>query len=55
MNTDQAKQKVAQPAEESLKKHGDQLEQQVREAAGEQLQHEDNEKGREAPPNRSRQ
>jgi hypothetical protein len=36
MNTDQPKSKVAQPADEELKKHGDQLEKQVKDAAGSQ-------------------
>ncbi|GAB3552868.1 hypothetical protein GCM10027343_39020 [Noviherbaspirillum agri] len=34
MNSEQAKPGVAQPAEESLKKHGDQLEKPVEQAAG---------------------
>lgn len=38
MNTDQPKSAVAQPAGEALKKHGDQLQKQVDEAAGKQLQ-----------------
>lgn len=38
MNTDQPKSGVAQPADEALKKHGDQLQRQVDEAAGKQLQ-----------------
>lgn len=47
MNTDQNKEKVAQPAEESLKKHGDQFEKQVKDAAGKQDK--DETKGKEAP------
>lgn len=36
MNPDTMKSGVAQPAEEELKKHGDQLEKQVKDAAGKQ-------------------
>lgn len=38
MNTDQPKSSVAQPADEALKKHGDQLQRPVDEAAGKQAQ-----------------
>lgn len=34
MNSEQPKHEVAQPAQESLKKHGDQLEKLVEQAAG---------------------
>lgn len=34
MNPEEPKRKVAQPAQESLKNHGDQLEKPVEEAAG---------------------
>jgi hypothetical protein len=37
MNTEQPKRDVAQPAQESLKKHGDQLEKSVEEAAGKRM------------------
>jgi hypothetical protein len=40
MNTDQVKGRLAQPADEEIKKHGDQLEKQVRDAAGKQEQEE---------------
>lgn len=33
MNTEQEKNRLAQPAEEELKKHGDQLQKQVNDAA----------------------
>jgi hypothetical protein len=45
MDTDQAtKSAAARPADEELKKHGDQLERQVRDAAGEQAHGKDHEK-----------
>lgn len=48
MNTDQGKSGVAQPADESLKKHGDQLEKPVEEAAGKRSQEKDDEKRKDA-------
>lgn len=48
MNTDQSTGGVAQPAEEELKKHGDLLKKQVKDAAGEQSQDKDDEKGKDA-------
>lgn len=38
MDTQQSKSGLAQPAEESLKKHGDQLQKPVDDAAGKQMQ-----------------
>lgn len=49
MNTDQSKDGVAQPAEEEIKKHGDQLKKQVQDAAGEQLRNKNDEKRKEDP------
>lgn len=34
MDNDQSKNRLAQPADEEIKKHGDQLEKQVSDAAG---------------------
>ena len=48
MNTDQKDSGVAQPAEEELKKHGDQLKKQVKDAAGRQLKGKGDEKDEEA-------
>ena len=44
MNTDQRKSGVAQPADEELKKHGDPLERQVKDAAGKPLPDSDQDK-----------
>jgi len=41
MNSEQPKPDLAQPAEESLKKHGDQLEKPVEQAAGKRQQEDD--------------
>jgi hypothetical protein len=49
MNTDQSKDGVAQPAEEEIKKHGDQLKKQVQDAAGEQLQDKNDKKRKDEP------
>jgi hypothetical protein len=43
MNTDQIKSREAQPADEPLKKHGDQLEKQVKDIATPQSQDKDDE------------
>lgn len=44
MNTEQTRSGLAQPADEELKKHGDQLEKQVKDAAGKPLPDKDEEK-----------
>lgn len=40
MDTDQNRKRVAEPAEEEIKKHGDQLETQVADAAGKPVREE---------------
>lgn len=47
MNTDQARERAAQPADEELKKHGDQLKKQV-EAAAREKQPRDSEQPKDA-------
>jgi hypothetical protein len=44
MNTEQSRSGLAQPADEELKKHGDQLGKQVKDAAGKPLPDKDEEK-----------
>lgn len=41
MDTDSKRRQVAEPAEEEIKKHGDQLKMPVEEAAGKKLQDEE--------------
>ena len=41
MDTDKARKRVAEPAEEEIKKHGDLLKHQVEEAAGKKPQDEE--------------
>ncbi len=48
MNTDQTSRRIAQPAEEELKKHGDQLEKQVKDAAAKPSHDKDDEQGKQA-------
>lgn len=44
MNTEQTRRGVAQPADEELKKHGDPLEKQVKDAAGKPVPEQDEHK-----------
>jgi hypothetical protein len=45
MNNDQSKHRVAQPADEEIKKHGDLLDKQVKDAAGKQSPNKDDNDG----------